>query len=485
MIQIDDYSEHQLDRATSILIDLFERFTYDYDSMILYYKNSTISELQATVLYYGNIAKTIVDDSIESCEELRKFMENIGVEDTSIIDYIENILRKGGEVIDTAVKITERVNNPDQPTPDVTCSDSSDDYEDWEDEPEVTDEERDTEIEKIAPEPEVIKEMEETKKAEVDPAKVEEARAKQEEADKAAEVAAQARADANEAKAKAEEAKDAYVEAIENLKNASTEGIVVVKDDTVTNTIRGAGDKITDFLTGRDSSKQEDAERKAAQDIINNAIAEGKVAAAEVIAKGGTKEEAEEAFTKEYSKGTMDVRNMDDNKYDWIVSASGLNPENNSLTPVINAIDEAVEARDNAAKAELGAQNAEEVAHAAENAANTAAEEAAEAVEEANNPPCTDCDCDCSDSCDSCDCDCDETPCDSTPCTDDTPPCTDDTCVGDCADEPCVDCADTPCADCADAPCPDTPCADCADCEDCASDTDVCPSDTACDACDE
>ena len=473
MIQIDDYSEHQLDRATSILIDLFERFTYDYDSMILYYKNTSISELQATVIYYGNIAKTIVDDSIESCEELRKFMENIGVEDTSIIDYIENILRKGGEVIDAAVKITERVNNDDQPTPDVTCSDSSDDYEDWEDEEEVTDEERDAEIEKIAPEPEVIKEMEETKKAEVDPAKVEEARAKQEEADKAAQAAAQARADANEAKAKAEEAKDAYNKAIEDLKDTSKGGFTVEKTDSTKNTVRDVVSSLVDLLTpGSRYADDEAVEKKAQEDIINNARAEGLNAAAEVLSKGGTAEEAREAYQNHVQEGVHEVSERTGGYYEWGVNLTPM-PED------FNKINEAAEARDNAAKAELGAETAEEAAHAAENAANTAAEEAAEAVEEANNPPCADCDCDC-DSCDSCDCDCDETPCDSTPCTDDTPPCSDDTCVGDCADTPC---ADTPCAD---TPCSDTPCADCADtpcpdCPDCASDTDVCPSDAYCD----
>ena len=467
MIQIDDYNEHQLDRATSILIDLFERFTYDYDSMILYYKNTSISDLQATVLYYGNIAKTLVDDSIESCEELRKFMENIGVEDTSIIDYIENILRKGGEVIDAAVQITERVNNPDQPTPDVTCSDSSDGYDDWEDEPETTDEERDTEIERIAPEPEVIKEMEETKKAEVDPAKVEEARAKQEEADKAAEKAAQARTEANEAKAKADEAKDAYTKAIEDLKDTSKGGYVVEKDDSVKNSI-------LEVLIG--SKDRNDEEKAAQQEFLDIVVAEAKEAAVEVIAKGGTTEEAQKAFDEALNKGiTEEGYNrpgfidsiLNPGERDWNVTGNS--------SQVHEAINAAVEARDEAAKAELGAETAEEAAHAAENAANTAAEAAAEAVEEANNPPCTDCDCDC-DSCDSCDCDCDETPCDSTPCTDDTPPCSDDTCVGDCAD--CgSDCADTPCVDCVDTPCPD--------CTDCASDTDVCPGDAYCDACDE
>lgn len=481
MIQIDDYSEHQLDRATSILIDLFERFTYDNDSMILYYKNSTISELQATVLYYGNIAKTIVDDSIESCEELRKFMENIGVEDTSIIDYIENILRKGGEVIDAAVKITERVNNDDQPTPDVTCSDSSDDYEDWEDEPEATDEERDAEIERIAPEPEVVKEMEETKKAEVDPAKVEEARAKQEEADKAAEVAAQARAEANDAKAKADEAKDAYNKALEDLKDTSKGGYVVSRDDdSVKNKVKDVIRSIADHIKGSEEKTLTviQSEQERIQEYVNNAVAAGKAAAAEVIAKGGTKEEAIEAYNKETGEINNHITDWNkSNDYDWEVLGDP--------RPVQEAIENAVDARDEAAKAELGAETADEAAHAAENAANTAAEEAAEAVEEANNPPCADCDCDCPDSCDSCDCDCDETPCDSTPCTDDTPPCSDDTCIGDCADEPCADCADTPCADCADAPCAD--CADtpCPDCADCASDTDICPSDTACDACDE
>lgn len=478
MIQIDNYSEYQLDRATSILIDLFERFTYDYDNMILYYKNTSISDLQATVLYYGNLAKTIVDDSVESCEELRKFMENIGVEDTSIIDYIENILRKGGEVVDAAVKITERVNNDDQPTPDVTCSDDSSDYEDWDDEPEITDDERDTEIERIAPEPEAIKEMEETKKAEVDPAKVEEARAKQEEADKAADKAAQARAEANEAKAKADEAKDAYNKALDDLKDAAKGGVTVDAPGTAKNNVTDIITSIGSVFSGKDSAEGKAAAEEVMQNAANNAVAEAKAAAAEVIAKGGTAEEAQQAFDKTYQDEAAQFENIPTpGGWDWTVNVD--------TQTIHDAIAEAAEARDNAAKAELGAETAEEAAHAAENAANTAAEEAAEAVEEANNPPCADC-ADCADSCDSCDCDCDETPCDSTPCTDDTPPCSDDTCVGDCADEPCVDCADAPCADCADTPCAD--CADtpCVDCADCASDTDVCPSDAACDYdCDE
>ena len=480
MIQIDDYNEHQLDRATSILIDLFERFTYDYDSMILYYKNTSISDLQATVLYYGELAKTIVDDSIESCEELRKFMENIGVEDTSIIDYIENILRKGGEVIDAAVQITERVNNPDQPTPDVTCSDSSNDSEDWEDEPEITDEERDAEIERIAPTPEVVKELEETKKAEIDPAKVEEARAKQEEADKAADKATQARTEANDAKAKAEEAKDAYTKAIEDLKDTSKDGYPVEKSPNLGKEISSG---FTDFFTGGKKAEQEITEREAAQEIMNNARAEAVNAAAEVISKGGTISEAWEEYQNHVNEGKQAVQDME-GYWDWTVNTDYSGKVTTADEDDFNAIKDAAAARDEAAKAELGAETAEEAAHAAENAANAAAEAAAEAVEEANNPPCADC-VDCADSCDSCDCDCDETPCDSTPCTDDTPPCSDDTCVGDCADEPCVDCADAPCVDCADAPCAD--CADtpCPDCTDCASDTDVCPSDTACDACDE
>ena len=476
MIQIDNYSEHQLDRATSILIDLFERFTYDYDSMILYYKNTSISDLQATVLYYGNLAKTIVDDSVESCEELRKFMENIGVEDTSIIDYIENILRKGGEVIDAAVQITERVNNDDQPTPDVTCSDDSSDYEDWDDEPETTDEERDTEIERIAPEPEVVKELEETKKAEVDPAKVEEARAKQEEADKAADKAAQARAEANEAKAKAEEAKDTYNKALEDLKDASKGGLTVDAPGTARNNVTDIITSIGSIFSGKDSAESKVEEQDKMQDALNNAVAQATNAASDVIAKGGTAEEAKQAFDEALYNETVHINDNNKGGWEWTVTGD--------TSQIHDAIENAVEARDNAAKAELGAETAEEAAHAAENAANTAAEAAAEAVEEANNPPCADCDCD---SCDSCgDCDCTDS-CDSTPCSDDTPPCSDDTCVGDCDCDttPCGDCDTTPCGDCDTTPCGDCDATPCPDCTDCASDTDICPGDSYCDACDE
>lgn len=518
MNKISEWKTEQLDASQEYIIQAYNRLA-PYFSLILLYANGYFEDIRLQILAEAEILRTVIDPAIEDLEDLREFLHDIEVKDDSIIDIIEDMYERGGDIIDSVIERVEHAKPPaENPCADMCdcdvncdfnscadCSDSSDDYfcdcyttlciEG------ITDEDRSDFTDKIfdtvlpecftdAQKSDVVNSNIEnlTKEAE-DAAREAQARQdaaarEQQKADELKDLASRRDEEAKEAGKKADDAMGKLHESVQpgNIYDRST--FMDFMDVFTPGGNRGVD------LAGKNVDR--------ANGILDSVREDALQAAADVLEKGGTLEEAKDAYDRTFNKGRVD--NI------YLEGMQGITRKDGRLEEVTNAdkglIEDAFNALQEKADAEQSAWAANQAANSQQSKADAAqdlADKASQAAQSAQNtldearnevqsgpdpdhrcdchnpvtgcpdayngPECNTCDgcydsaggcadcfgtsdtpcdysCDCSDSscdsgCDSCgDCDCDScTDCDCDGCSADS--CSADSCSADCADSGC------------------------------------------------
>ena len=540
MNKITEWKTGQLDASQEYIIQMYNRL-YDYFSNILLYANGYFEEVRLQILAEAEILRTVIDPAIEDLEDLREFLHDIEVKDDSIIDIIEDMYERGGDVIDSVIERVEHAKPPaEDPCADMCdcdvncdfnscpdCSDSSDDsfcdcyvtlcIEG------ITDEDRSDFTDKIFDSilPDCFTDTQKSDVVNSELANLEKAAADAARNEQAAkDAAAREQQKANELKDLAdkrnEEAKEAGKkadDAMGDLRKDADAGEFFVESgmgefldqfgefaDAMTGGLYGALADAVANRWGGDGRNMSIADRTVEQsEKVDDARTAGRNAAADVLERGGTLEEAKGAYNKalddywssrSWSEGrTYGGRgksnssgqnaNFDKNEYD-----DAVNRDMSKIEDAFNALQDKADAdraawtanqaansqQNNANAAQQAANQAAQASQAAQNTLNEARQEAA-----SKDDPDNRCDCynpvtGCQEAyvgpeCNTCD------------------GCYDGGCPADCynpTSNDCnysCDCSDSSCDSCSDS------CDGCDTCPDCYTCSDACPDSTPCDGC--
>lgn len=509
MNRITDWHTGQLDASQEYILQAYNKL-YDFFSLILVYANVNFETARSQLLAEAEVMESVIDPAIRDLEDLREFLDDVGVRDDSIIDVIEDMYERGGQIRDTSMDKIEHATPPSEaPCADIcdcdvgcdfnVCSDNVDNCDSSDDNfcdcdvplcvTGMTDEDRadtaDRVLDNILPDcfTEADKSAVVDNAQEQAKANEEAARAQQELQDKADQL--QDKADqlqdladqrAQEAKDSAQNAKDVMDQLLEQVQPGD------VFDKSGVGSIFGAlgawgSDRFAD-----DRNEQLDWARQ-----------EGLQAAHDVLQNGGTLEDAKNAYDQTlqenfdyWDRGTEDswVGGLVSGLYDAMTSK-----DEGRYEDVTNADKGLIEDAFNAWQQAQEDQTLADIAQSAANAAQNAANQAQQAADNAA-PPCHTCDCynpttgcpdaytgpecntcdGCYDSAGGCAGDCfgnSDTPCDFS---------------CDCADSACDGCGDCDCDGCGDCDCDSSCYCDCYSCGDCDSSCD-CDSGCSADGC--
>lgn len=516
MNKITEWKTGQLDASQEYIIQMYNRL-YDYFSNILLYANGYFEDVRLQILAEAEILRTVIDPAIEDLEDLREFLHDIEVKDDSIIDIIEDMYERGGDIIDSVIERVEHAKPPaEDPCADMCdcdvncdfsscpdCSDSSDDsfcdcyvtlcIEG------ITDEDRSDFTDKIFDTilPDCFTDAQKSDVVNSELANLEKAAADAARNEQAAKDAA-----ARE-QSKADELKDLASKRDEEAKEASKkadDAMGKLHDSVQSGNIYDRS-ALMDFLVGLDPSnwftegrgsnpggRIADKNAARANGIIDSVREDALQAAAGVLERGGTLEEAQNVYDRTLDKGRQDNIYME--------GLSGISRNDDRLNEVRDAdkglIEDAFNALQDKADADRSAWTANQAANSAQNNANAAqqaanqAAQAAQAAQDSLNEarenaaskddPDNRCDCynpvtGCQEAyvgpeCNTCD-----------GCYDSAGGCSD--CHG-ATDNDCnysCDCSDSSCDSCSDS------CDGCDTCPDCHTCPDSCPDSTPCDGC--